>query len=74
MARFLKHLLATRFKHDTNPSGALDNVRKVGPPVADALGWLRTCASWPAPTPISQAMGHLRAVQRGIPNAPYFSK
>lgn len=48
VARFLRHLLETRFKDASNPVGALDNVRK--------------------------ALGHLRSVQRGIPNAHDFTK
>ena len=35
VARFLAHLLTTRFKGTSNPSGALDNVRK-------AMAHLRT--------------------------------
>jgi hypothetical protein len=75
VVRFLKHLLATRFKDASNPSGALDNVRKLGPPAADAPGWLRARGSWLARSHHpSQAMGHLRAIQRDIPNAHDLSK
>ncbi|KAI8462897.1 MAG: hypothetical protein J3K34DRAFT_527425 [Monoraphidium minutum] len=47
-ARFLRHLLETRFVGAKDPAGAVDNIRK--------------------------ALGHLRNVQRGIPDPSTFSK